>query len=80
MQQGQLAIQAAASSLKGLRERYQAGKSNLTDVLNEQEQLVNAQIQYDSYRYDYIIELLNLKKATGILAVNDLQKINDWLV
>ena len=73
------AIVSAQSSLTGLKERYLAGSSNLTDVLQQQTKLLEAQMQYESARYDYIINLLRLKKEMGTLSVDDLLIVNKWL-
>ncbi|WP_058535784.1 TolC family outer membrane protein [Legionella saoudiensis] len=73
------AIQSAQSSLEGLRQRYVSGAGSLTDVLAQQTQLLDAQMQYESARYDYIINLLRLKKEAGTLSANDLFVVNQWL-
>ena len=73
------AIQAAQSSLNGLRERYVAGSGNLTEVLDQQAKLLKAQMQYESARYDYVMNLLRLKKEAGTLSTADLLAVNHWL-
>lgn len=79
IQYQQDAIQSARSSLDGLKERYAAGAGNLTDVLTEQSKLLEAQMQYESARYDYIMYLLRLKKEAGTLSAQDLLAVNNWL-
>jgi outer membrane protein len=73
------AIKAAQSSLDGLKQRYINGSGNLTDILNQQSQLLEAQMNYDSARYDYILSLLRLKKEAGTLSTQDLLAVNHWL-
>ncbi|MDR3443565.1 MAG: TolC family outer membrane protein [Legionella sp.] len=73
------AIHSAEQSLKGLKERYTSGSGNLTDVLAQQANLLKAQMNYETARYDYVISLLQLKKASGVLATQDLITINQWL-
>ena len=73
------AIHSAEQSLYGLKERYTAGSGNLTDVLEQQANLLKAQMNYETARYDYVISLLQLKKASGTLATKDLLAINQWL-
>lgn len=73
------AMQSAQSSLDGLKERYVTGAGSLTDVLSEQTKLLEAQMQYESARYDYIMNLLRLKKEAGTLSTHDLLAVNHWL-
>ncbi|MFJ1268313.1 TolC family outer membrane protein [Legionella lytica] len=73
------AIQSAQSSLDGLRQRYVSGAGSLTDVLTQQTQLLDAQMHYESARYDYIINLLRLKKEAGTLCAEDMLAVNRWL-
>ncbi|WP_298628184.1 TolC family outer membrane protein [uncultured Legionella sp.] len=79
IQYQQDAILSAQSSLDGLKERYATGSGNLTDVLTEQSKLLEAQMQYESARYDYIMYLLRLKKEAGTLSTQDLLAVNNWL-
>lgn len=73
------AIYAAERSLDGLRERYNSGSGNLVDVLNQQASLLKAQMDYEYARYDYVLSIIVLKKAAGILSMHDLIAINQWL-
>ena len=50
------------------------------DVVNAQRDLLAAQRDYARARYDYILNTLRLKQAVGILNVQDLEGINNWLV
>ena len=38
-----------------------------------------ARRDYASARYDYLINILKLKQAAGLLNINDLAEINRWL-
>lgn len=73
------AIQSAQSALSGLKDRYVIGAGNLSDVLQQQAKLLQAQMQYESARYDYVLSLLRLKKEAGTLATQDLLAINQRL-
>lgn len=79
MDEDKITIKSATSSLKGLQERYKIGEATLIDVLNQQDKLFKAQLQYAIDRKNYIINLLTLKKAAGILSAHDLETINQWL-
>ena len=47
--------------------------------LNAQRNLFGAQRDYANARYDYIIDLLNLKFFAGSLSETDIQALNAWL-
>lgn len=51
------------------------GSRNISDVLNAQRQLYAAVRDYNDARYDYIVDTLKLKQATGSLAPSDLQAL-----
>lgn len=74
------AIKSSQSSLSGLEESYKVGTETLVDVLNQQENVFEAQTKYATDRYAYIANLLSLKQAAGTLSFKDLCAINEWLV
>ncbi|NIR61802.1 MAG: type I secretion protein TolC, partial [Gammaproteobacteria bacterium] len=47
--------------------------------LDAQRNLFAAQRDYAQARYDYLLSTLELKQAAGILAKDDLVRINRWL-
>ena len=73
------AIQSHKSSLKGMREGYKVGTRTIVDVLRAEKDLYKAQREAASARYDYLIDLINLKKAAGTLDLSDLMAINNML-
>lgn len=73
------AIKSAKSALEGMNEGYRIGIKTIVDVLQQQQSLFNTQKKYAQDRYDYIINLLRLKEAAGILSGTDLEVINSWL-
>lgn len=73
------AIKSGQSALEGMHEGYHVGTKTIVDVLQQQQILFNAQKKYAQDRYNYIINLLVLKQAAGILSGNDLEAINQWL-
>lgn len=75
-----LTIKSTISSLEGLRASYQVGIGTLVDVINQQQRVVQAQLQYASNRYAYINSFLALKASAGILSFSDLQAIDRWLI
>lgn len=74
------AIQSAISSLEGLEASYRVGTETLVDVLNQQQNVYEAQTQYASDRYAFVNNILALKQAAGTLSFDDLRAINAWLI
>ncbi|OGT38158.1 MAG: hypothetical protein A3F11_01200 [Gammaproteobacteria bacterium RIFCSPHIGHO2_12_FULL_37_14] len=72
-------VRSAQSSLASIEASYKAGTSTLLDVLNQRKKVLEAQTQYAADRYNYINNLLNLKKAAGTLSFDDLHVVNAWL-
>lgn len=56
------------------------GTRTMVDVLNEQRDFFKAKRDLAKARYEYIINNLALKQATGQLRVEDLAVINHWLI
>ena len=73
-------IHSAQSALQGMEAGYRLGSQTLIDVLNQQQKVFQAQLQYAADRYEYVNNLLLLKQAAGTLSPQDLQAINAWLI
>ncbi|MFT0140036.1 TolC family outer membrane protein [Alcanivoracaceae bacterium MT1] len=73
------AIRSARAALEATQSGYEVGTRNVVDLLNAQQALYGALRDYANARYDYILNTLNLKAATGELDVEDLASLNDWL-
>ncbi len=73
-------IKSNISSVNGMEAGYRVGTEILVNVLNQQQNLFEAQQQYAADRYAYINNLLLLKQAAGTLDIQDLAAINSWLV
>ena len=67
------------NSLESVQAQYQVGTRTMTDVVNAQQHLFQAQEQLAQDQYNLINGLLNLKFLAGTLNVNDLEEINSWL-
>lgn len=70
---------SSRSALEATETGYQVGTRNIVEVLNAQRNLFGAQRDYANARYDYIIDLMNLKFFAGSLAEADIQALNAWL-
>lgn len=70
---------SSRSALEATETGYQVGTRNIVEVLNAQRNLFSAQRDYANARYDYIIDLMNLKFFAGSLSEADIQALNAWL-
>lgn len=73
------AVQSSQTALQATEAGFEVGTRTTVDVLESRRNLFDAQTNYARSRYDYIINLLNLKIATGNLSEGDLQEANRWL-
>jgi outer membrane protein len=75
----QAAIVSARSSLESTQAGLEVGTRTQVDVLNAQRQLFQAEFDYLSSRYNYIINGVRLHQATSTLSRDVLAKGNAWL-
>ncbi|GAA5316661.1 MAG: outer membrane channel protein TolC [Candidatus Pelagadaptatus aseana] len=62
------------------RERgFQSGLYGMIAVLDAQQDLAMAQMNYITARNDYAINFIRLKRAAGVLIDADLSQVNGWL-
>ena len=73
------AVRSAESALESIEAGFQVGTRTSVDVLNATRDLFRAKRDHALARYDYIIDILNLKQAAGTLSEADLLTINRWL-
>ncbi|EKD54370.1 MAG: hypothetical protein ACD_60C00090G0019 [uncultured bacterium] len=72
-------ISATKKSLLGMEESYRFGNENLINVLNQRENLYEAERDYINDRYLYLVNFLTLKQAAGLLSDQDVWMVNNWL-
>jgi len=70
---------SAQSALEATTAGFEVGTSTMVDVLNAQRDLFSARSNYAQVRYDFILNGLLLKQATGNLSTEDLKQVNGWL-
>jgi len=70
---------SAQSALEATTAGFEVGTRTMVDVLNAQRDLFSARSNYAQVRYDFILNGLLLKQATGTLTSEDLQRVNSWL-
>lgn len=76
----QQAIISTSSALSATEAGYEVGTRNIVEVLQAQRNLYSSIRDYANSRYDYVLNLLRLKQAAGILTPQDVYDINKWLV
>lgn len=67
-------------ALKAVKAQYDIGSRDMIDVLDAQERFFSAQREYAHSRYDYVMDLMQLKLFVGELRIEDLNAINEYLV
>jgi outer membrane protein len=76
----QQTIVSTSSALDATQAGYEVGTRNIVDVLQAQRALFNAIRDYANSRYNYVLNLLKLKRAAGTLTPQDIYDINQWMV
>ena len=66
-------------SLEATEAGFDVGTRTMVDVLLSTSNLFNAKRNLSRSRYDYVLNVLKLKQAAGILTLDDLKLINAWL-
>lgn len=73
------ALESSRTALQATEAGYEVGTRTTVDVLDARRTLALAETNYARSRYDYIINLVRLKLAAGILKPEDINEINGWL-
>jgi outer membrane protein len=73
------ALESNTVALKATEGGYEAGTRTAVDVLQSRRLWTQAQTDYSRSRYDYLINLIKLQQAAGILSDQSLGSINDSL-
>ncbi len=73
------AVESNATALRATESGYEAGTRTAVDVLQSRQQWVQAQTDYSRSRYDYMMNVIKLQQAAGILSEQSLQRINALL-
>ena len=80
LQAYQTAMESAQLVAKASQASYQEGLKTMVDVLLAQRNAFAAEQDFLNAKYDYLLNVLKLKAASGQLAEQDLQELNQWLV
>ncbi|WP_022961395.1 TolC family outer membrane protein [Halopseudomonas pelagia] len=73
------AIISGKAALDATQTGYEVGTRNVVDVLEAQRNLFRAVRDYNTVRYNYIIDNLSLKQSAGTLSPEDLVDLSRWL-
>jgi outer membrane protein len=74
------ALISSQSQLDSTKLGYEVGVRTSVDVLNAQQQFFSAKRDLLQARYNYLVNIIRLKAASGLVAEADLQDINQQLV
>jgi outer membrane protein len=74
------ALISSQSQLDSTKLGYEVGVRTSVDVLNAQQQFYSAKRDLLQARYNYLVNIIRLKAASGLVAEADLQEINQQLV
>lgn len=73
------AITSSESALEATQAGYDVGTRNLVELLQAERALYSAQLAYYAARYDYILDMLNLKLSAGTLSTADLEYYDRYM-
>ena len=76
----QQAMKSATLQLESTQLGFQEGLRNSVEVLDSQQILFNAKLNVLESRYNYIMNFINLKLSAGMLSIEDLDEINQYLM
>ncbi|MBA3562814.1 MAG: TolC family outer membrane protein [Gammaproteobacteria bacterium] len=73
------AVESSSTALEATEAGFEVGTRTTVDVLLARRNLLAAQTNYARSRYDYLLNLLQLKQAAGTLTADDISQVNSWL-
>jgi len=73
-------VKSSASALEAIQAGFEVGTRTIVDVLDGTRNLYNSENELANARYDYIINMLNLKFSAGTLTEQDLIGISKNLI
>jgi len=73
------AVESNATALNATESGYEAGTRTAVDVLESRRLWIQAQTDYSRSRYDYMVNVIKLQQAAGILSEQTLNHLNTLL-
>lgn len=74
------AVISTQTALEAVKTGVEVGTRTSIDLLNARRDVLQAQRNYSSARYEYVLSSLRLKQAAGLISIEDLTSINNWLM
>ena len=72
------ALVSSETALQATEAGFEVGTRTAVDVVISQQALLQARRDYAQARYNYLLDTLRLKRATGILSSDDLVAVSKW--
>lgn len=72
-------IKSRKTALEATEEGFKVGTRNVVDVLDAENALYQARLDYANARYSHIDTLFKFKQAVGTLSPDDLKALDAWL-
>jgi outer membrane protein len=73
------AVESNATALNATESGYEAGRRTAVDVLESRRLWIQARTDYSRSRYDYMINVVKLQQAAGVLSEQTLARLNALL-
>lgn len=73
------ALESSRTALTATEAGMEVGTRTIVDVLNQRQQLIQAETSYSTAKYQYLNDLITLQLAAGSLDRSALEEINAWL-
>ena len=73
------ALESSRTALQATEAGYEVGTRTAVDVLEARRRLAIAETDYARSRYDYVLNVIRLKRAAGTLQAEDITGLNQWL-
>jgi outer membrane protein len=73
------ALESSRTALQATEAGYEVGTRTAVDVLDARRRLAQAETDYARSRYDYVLNVIRLKRAAGTLQSQDINDVNQWL-
>ena len=73
------AVVSSETALQATEAGFEVGTRTAVDVVAAERATSQARRDYARARYDYLLDTLRLKQASGSLSVEDLSQVNRWL-
>jgi outer membrane protein len=73
------AVESSQTALEATEAGFEVGTRTTVDVLDARRRLFESETNYARSKYDYIVNIIRLKQAAGILSPRDLMEVDSWL-